>query len=56
MLKIDEKMRDEIVKIIAGSQLPTNQGIGIINALNSLEKVESDKVPVTGTNTPVKGK
>ena len=39
MLQIDPKTRDEIVRIIAGSQLPTNQGLGIINALNSLKEV-----------------
>jgi len=40
MLKLDEKIRDEIVKAIANSTLPTNQGIQIINVLNGLEKVE----------------
>lgn len=43
MLKIDEKMRDEIVKIIAESVMPTNQGLGIIQALNKLEVIEETK-------------
>jgi hypothetical protein len=40
MLQLDPKIRDEIVKIIAGSQLPTNQGLGIINALQALKPLE----------------
>lgn len=38
MLQITKEMRDEIVKIIMGSQLPTNQGVGIIQALNNLKE------------------
>lgn len=40
MLKIKEEVRDEIVKAVANSNIPTNIGIQIINVLNSLEKVE----------------
>ena len=40
MLKLREETRDEIVKVIANSVLPTNLGIQVINILNGLEKIE----------------
>ena len=40
MLKISEDLRSEIVKIISTSNLPTNQGLGIIQALSSLETIK----------------
>ena len=52
-LKLTEQMRDAIVKIIAESNLPTNQGIGIINALNNLEKIE-EKVEEASKETKTK--
>ncbi len=52
MLKINEKVRDEIVNIIAGSDLPTNQGIGIINVLNKLEAIVEE--PLKEAEAPKK--
>ncbi len=43
MLKITEEVRDGIVKIIIGSNLPTNQGVAIINELNGLEALEVEE-------------
>ena len=40
MLKLREEIRDEIVRIIANSVLPTNLGIRVIDILNALEKIE----------------
>ena len=42
-LIITKNVRDAIVKIIAESTLPTNQGVQIINALNSLTPLEATK-------------
>ncbi len=50
MLKLREEIRDEIVKVVANSLLPTNQGIRIINVLNSLEKVPELPNEVTEVN------
>jgi hypothetical protein len=48
MLTIKKELRDEIVKVIMSSNLPTVQGVGIINALNSLkelkEEIKKDKL------------
>ena len=41
-LIIDKTTRDEIVKAIANSSLPTNIGLQIINALNSLKELKDD--------------
>lgn len=43
MLQISEQNRDEIVKAIASSVMPTNIGIQIINILNTLKPVEEVK-------------
>lgn len=43
MLQISEQTRDEIVKAIANSQIPTNQGVAIINALNTLKPIEKEE-------------
>lgn len=42
-LILKSEVRDEIVKVIANSNLPTIQGVGIINALNSLEAIKEEK-------------
>lgn len=43
LLKLPKDVRDEIVKVIAGSNLPTNQGLGIIQVLNGLEEIKEEK-------------
>lgn len=47
MLKLKEEIRDEIVKIVANSSIPTKDGVAIINELNRLEKIE--KLPTKDT-------
>jgi hypothetical protein len=42
MFKLNKQTRDEIVKIIASSQLPTNQGLSIIQVLNGLEEIKEE--------------